>query len=146
MLLIILLIKWTKLYQIFNLLNIWFISRIPWIPCWTYWDTYLHYIVISINVSIHYKCPRVWIFITSGISIKNCICYDITILKCKGIGIFKLILPQWLFEKINSLVKGDTTQKCFFLSWLCPILSSNLFNEHTFHNYSNYTVLISGLT
>ena len=47
----------------------------------------------------------------------------------------------------SSNVKGDMAQKmfCFYampLSFLCPILTENLFNEHTFHSYSNNTVLI----
>ena len=60
--------------------------------------------------------------------------------------------PRGAQSKTHShCVKGDMTQKmfCFYampLSFLCPILTENLFNEHPFHSYSNNTVLISGLT
>ena len=52
---------------------------------------------------------------------------------------------------LQKCIKGDMTQKmfCFYampLSFLCPILTENLFNEHPFHSYSNNTVLISGFT
>ena len=60
---------------------------------------------------------------------------------------YKYNEQRYIYYKI----KGDMTQKmfCFHampLSFLCPILTENLFNEHPFHSYSNNTVLINALT
>ena len=55
-----------------------------------------------------------------------------------GVHFFKVHPNHFSF---SSNVKGDMTQK-MPISFLCPILTENLFNEHTFHSYSNNTVLI----